>query len=156
MNAPAITVRDARPNDLALIVAFNDCLARETESKILDHDALSRGVAAALADPERLRYWIAEDPASGAVVGQAAVTREWSDWRNGWLWWLQSVYVRADARQRGAFRSLHHAIRSAALESSDVVGLRLYVEHDNADARRTYDALGFVPGGYEVYEEIFL
>ena len=151
-----ILIRDARAEDLDVIVSFNEALARETEGKTLDRGALARGVAAALKDPTRLRYWVAEDPTSRAVVGQAAVTREWSDWRNGWLWWFQSVYVHRDARGRGVFRSLHNSIRSAALSSPDVVGLRLYVEHENASARRTYESLGLAPGGYDVYEEIFV
>ena len=155
MTLHPISIRDARPADLDVIVSFNGSLARETEGKALDRAVLTRGVAAALADPQRLRYWIAEETMTGEVVGQAAVTCEWSDWRGGWLWWFQSVYVRADARGRGVFRSLHQAIRSTALESADVVGLRLYVEHENADARRAYEALGLTPGGYDVYEEIF-
>ena len=75
---------------------------------------LARGVAAALADPDRLRYWVAEDRERAAVVGQAAITREWSDWRNGWIWWFQSVYVHPDHRGRGVFRALHAHIRDAA------------------------------------------
>jgi len=155
MNSPSILVRDPEPGDLDTIAAFNEALARETESKVLDRDILLRGVRAALADPDRLRYWIAVSPDSGEVVGQAAVTREWSDWRNGWLWWFQSVYVRPDARGRGVFRALHAQIRAAARDALDVVGLRLYVEQDNAAAQRTYEALGLTHGGYHVYEEIW-
>ncbi len=111
-------------------------------------------MAAALADPERLRYWMAER--DGVSVGQAAVSREWSDWRNGWLWWFQSVYVVTEARGRGVFRALHAAIRQDALERGDVVGLRLYVEVENERAQTTYRALGFEPGGYHVYEELWI
>ncbi len=156
MDAPraAALIRDARPDDRAAIVAFNALLARETEAKALDRDVLDRGVAAALADPSRLRYWVAEAP-GGRVVGQAAITREWSDWRNGWLWWFQSVYVDADHRGRGIFRALHGHIRRAALAAPDVIGLRLYVEADNHPARRTYRSLGMRPGGYHVFEELW-
>src|SRR5262245_5375493 len=112
-------VRDARPADLDTIVAFNDALARDTEGKILDPRVLTVGVRAALADPDRLRYWVAEARGSGKVVGQAAVTREWSDWRNGWLWWFQSVYVLPDTRGRGVFRSLHGHIRATARDSGN-------------------------------------
>jgi GNAT superfamily N-acetyltransferase len=148
-------VRDARFDDLEAVVEFNDALATETESKRLDPDVLARGVRVALSDPDRLRYWVAEETETGRVVGQAAVTREWSDWRNGWLWWFQSVYVRPDWRRRGVFRGLHRHVRDKARASGDVIGLRLYVEHMNERAQRTYQALGMVPGGYLVLEEIW-
>jgi GNAT superfamily N-acetyltransferase len=152
MTAP-VTIRDARPEDLEVVAAFNAGLAEETEGKTLEPAVLRLGVARALADPGRLRYWVAE--ADGAVVGQAAATREWSDWRNGWIWWFQSVYIRPDHRGRGVFRALHAAIRAAALAEPDVIGLRLYVEHGNVKAQATYRALGLRPGGYHVFEEIW-
>ena len=89
-------------------------------------------------------------------VGQAAVTREWSDWRKGWIWWFQSVYVAAPFRGRGVFRALHHQIRSEARSLPDVIGLRLYVEDTNSQAHRTYQALGLKPGGYSVYEDLWI
>jgi GNAT superfamily N-acetyltransferase len=150
-----IHVRDARVDDLDVIVSFNDRLASETEGKILDRAVLIRGVRAAMAEPDRLRYWVAESSEDRGVVGQAAVTREWSDWRNGWLWWFQSVYVHPDFRSQGVFRALHNHIRASALTAGDVVGLRLYVEHANQRAQRTYESLGLSPGGYHVYEELW-
>lgn len=155
MSRPAFRVRDARPDDLNMIVAFNAALAFESEGKTLDPAVLDRGVRAALADPDRIRYWVAEAAGTGSAVGQAAITREWSDWRNGWLWWFQSVYVRPDSRRAGVFRSLLAHIRAAAREAGDVVGLRLYVENANTPAHRTYEAVGLSPGGYHVYEEIW-
>src|SRR5262249_14750202 len=153
VHSPASIVRAARPDDHDVIAGFNAALALESEAKVLDHGVLARGVSAALADPDRLRYWVAE--AEGRPVGQAAVTREWSDWRDGWLWWLQSVYVVPDFRRRGVFRSLYLRIRAEALAAPDVIGLRLYVEENNARAHRTYQALGMSPGGYHVYEELW-
>ena len=112
---------------------------------------------AALADPDRrLRYWVAEPDPGGRVVGQAAISREWSDWRDGWLWWFQSVYVHPEARGQGVFRALHGHVRALALASPDVIGLRLYVEDANERAQRVYQALGMRPGGYHVYEEIWI
>jgi GNAT superfamily N-acetyltransferase len=147
-------IRDARPDDLDAIVRFSQALALETEAKQLDADVLRRGVASAFADPERLRYWIAEE--AGRVIGQVAVTLEWSDWRCGWIWWLQSVYVAEAGRGRGVFRSLYAAVRTAAQASEDVIGIRLYVEHQNAPARATYIALGLNPAGYDVFEELWI
>ena len=90
------------------------------------------------------------------VVGQTAITRDWSDWRNGWLWWLQSVYVHADHRGRGVFKALHRRIRDEALTAGDVIGIRLYVENENRRARESYRALGFEDASYAVYEELWL
>ncbi len=152
---PRLTIREARREDLDTLVDFNARLALESENKVLDRQILARGVAAALAEPDRLRYWVAVD-GSGAVVGQAAITREWSDWRAGWIWWFQSVYVHPDHRGRGTFRALHNEIRTTARSSPDVIGLRLYVEVSNDRAQKVYQSLGMKPGGYDVYEELWI
>jgi GNAT superfamily N-acetyltransferase len=152
-----LVVRDARPDDRDVIVEFNARLAEETEGKTLDLAILTRGVIAALGEPDRLRYWVAESEAeSGRVIGQAAITREWSDWRAGWIWWFQSVYVHQDYRGRGAFRALYAQIRALARQSPDVIGLRLYVEVSNEPAQRVYQSLGMKPGGYDVYEDLWI
>jgi GNAT superfamily N-acetyltransferase len=150
-----LRIREARPADRPTLVDFNEWLARETEGKALDRSILGAGVDAALADPDRLRYWVAEPDPAGPVVGQAAITREWSDWRNGWLWWFQSVYVLPDYRGHGVFRALYRHIREMALASPDAIGLRLYVEEENHRAQATYRALGMQAGGYHVFEEIW-
>ena len=156
---PGPTIREARPDDLDVIIEFNARLAHESEGKALDREILARGVRAALADPGRLRYWVAEfegEPGSPWVIGQAAVTREWSDWRAGWIWWFQSVFVHHDYRGRGVFRALYDEIRAQARRSDDVIGLRLYVEANNDQAKRVYQSLGMIPGGYDVYEELWI
>jgi GNAT superfamily N-acetyltransferase len=147
-------IRDARPGDHAAIVHGNSQLALETEGKTLDPDVLAQGVATALADTDRLRYWVAE--IDDQIVGHAAITREWSDWRNGWLWWLQSVYVWPEHRAQGVFRALYQHIRSESIRAADVIGLRLYVEEGNLRAQSTYRALGMKPGGYAVYEDLWI
>jgi GNAT superfamily N-acetyltransferase len=150
-----VMIREARACDGAVIVEFNRCLALETEAKVLAPATLESGVAAALEDPERIRYWIAEFDESDSAVGQAAVTREWSDWRDGWIWWLQSVYVSPPARGQGVFRALYRHIRDEARALRDVIGLRLYVENSNQAAQRTYQSLGMSPGNYSVYQELW-
>jgi len=134
---PNLLIRAAGLSDRSVIVEFNRSLAQETEGKVLDPAVLERGVALALLDPARLRYWVAEVDSPSRVVGQAAITREWSDWRNGWLWWLQSVYVAQSHRGRGVFRALYRHIQQEALAEPDVIGLRLYVEDSNQPAHRT-------------------
>lgn len=151
----SLLIRAGRPADCAAIVDFNLRLAWETEAKTLNADVLAAGVASALVDPDRLRYWVAQTEPDGRIVGQAAITREWSDWRNGWVWWFQSVYVAPEYRSRGVFRALHQQIRREALAEPDVIGLRLYVEAENERAKQTYLALGMQSGGYHVYEEIW-
>jgi GNAT superfamily N-acetyltransferase len=157
---PDVTIREARSGDRETLVDYNARLALETEGKTLDVAILTPGVAAALKDPDRLRYWVAEVVVEGTgetqVIGQAAITREWSDWRNGWIWWFQSVYVHPDFRGVGAFRALHAQIRSAARQDPEVIGLRLYVEVENDRAQRVYQSLGMKPGGYDVYEELWI
>ncbi len=151
-------IRDAVPTDRPFIVEFNRLLAIETERKVLDPVILDRGVALALAEPDRLRYWVAELPTAGvpSLIGQTAITREWSDWRNGWIWWLQSVYIDADHRGQGVFKALYRRIYDEALASADVIGLRLYVENNNHRAQHTYHSLGMKAGGYSVLEELWL
>jgi GNAT superfamily N-acetyltransferase len=149
-----VIVRAATPADRDTIVQYNIDLALETEHKLLDRALLERGVAAALADPDRLKYLVAEH--DGLIVGQTARTREWSDWRCGWIWWLQSVYVREGYRGRGVFRALFQALRAEAQAAPDVIGLRLYVERENTSAQESYQRLGFKPGGYYVFEDLWL
>jgi len=153
---PGFRIRDAEPDDLAVIVDFNRRLAEETEGKALDLAILGRGVSRALADSDRLRYWVVVRADDGKVVAQTAVSREWSDWRDGWLWWLQSVYVVAEHRGQGLFKALYGHIRTRAAADLDVIGIRLYVEEGNRPAQRAYQALGFKPGGYSVLEDLWI
>src|SRR5262249_48283338 len=123
---------------------------QETEHKTLDRDVLLAGVRAVLADPSRGRYYIAE--LDGAVVGQTAITLEWSDWRNGWIWWLSSGYVHSSARPQGGFPAPYWDILDEARAAGDVVGLRLYVERDNQAAQQAYLKLGMERTAYQVLE----
>jgi GNAT superfamily N-acetyltransferase len=145
------TIRQGRPDDAATIVEFNRRLAMESESKALDPAVLTAGVAAALADPTRKGpYYLAADGAT--IIGQLQITLEWSDWRNGWFWWIQSVYVIAEARKKGVFRSLYEHVVDLARRESDVVGIRLYVERDNHAAQKTYETLGMKQTAYLLRE----
>ena len=146
-----IHVRDATGDDAALVCDFNARLARESEGKELDLALLRPGVAAVLADRHKGRYFIAED--DGQVVGQLAITFEWSDWRNGWFWWVQSVYVVPEARRRGVFRALYRHVEQAARADPEVIGIRLYVERENTAAHGTYLKMGMAWAGYHVMEK---
>jgi ribosomal protein S18 acetylase RimI-like enzyme len=127
-------------------------MARETEDKDLDVETLRAGVAALLADPARGRTFVVED--GGRVVAALMLTREWSEWRNGEFWWIQSVYVAPTHRRRGHYRRLHEHVRSVAADTPGVCGLRLYVEVENRTAQATYRALGMEEAHYRIFEEL--
>jgi GNAT superfamily N-acetyltransferase len=146
-----LSVRQAGPADTAVVAEFNRLLAEETEGKILDPAQLGPGVAAVFADPVKGSYFVAED--DGRVVGQIGLTFEFSDWRNGWFWWIQSVYVRPEARRKGVFRTLYKHVEQMAQADPSVVGLRLYVEDSNRTAQETYLKLGMTRTGYFVLEK---
>lgn len=147
---PACLIRAATLSDAAIIAEYNLALAWETESKRLSPDVVARGVYGLLSDDRRGRYFVACE--GERVVGQVMHTREWSDWRDGDIWWLQSVYVHPDFRGRGVFRSLLEHLCRLAEVTPQVVGLRLYMETHNEQARKAYLKAGFQPGGYEVFE----
>jgi len=146
-----IRVRAAVQADHELLVRCNAAMALETEALRLDPARLAAGVAAALADPQRGAYRVAER--DGAPAGVLLLTREWSDWRNGWFLWIQSVYVLPPARRHGVYRALHEDALQLARQAGDVVGVRLYVEHANHAAQRTYERLGMRRAHYVFYEQ---
>lgn len=156
-SAPPV-VRDARPGDAPLLAEWMIAMAWETEHKRLDPDVIAPGVRAVFEQPARGRYFVAECMDADDAPAPAAclmLTREWSDWRCGDWWWIQSVYVAPAFRRRGAYSALHAHVRALAAATPGVCGLRLYVEKANARAQRTYAALGMVDAGYFVFEEEF-
>jgi GNAT superfamily N-acetyltransferase len=137
-------------DDAEIIAQFNMALARESEALELDPHCVRAGVEALLRDPAKGTYYVAVS--AGEVVGQLLITHEWSDWRNGDFWWLQSVYVRPDFRRRGVFRALFEFVQTKAAAAQDVCGLRLYMEQDNDRAREAYRGLGMKETHYRVFE----
>ena len=151
MGEAAINVRRASMADLEQIVAFNEAMALETEQRRLDTATIADGVREGLQNESRCMYFVAR--INGVLAGQTMVTVEWSDWRNGFFWWIQSVFVDPRFRRRGVFRSLHGHIRDLAKSRRNVCGLRLYVHHENTRAIETYERLGMSPAGYLLCEE---
>ena len=149
---PGLETRLAVPGDATALAGFNRAMALETESRVLDMEHLLPGVEAVLRNPLH-GFYVVED-AGREVAGALLVTFEWSDWRNGRFWWIQSVYVRPRYRRRGVYRRLHEFVRERARAEGGVVGLRLYVERDNVNAHRTYEALGMDETPYRMYEEL--
>ena len=149
-----ISIRSAAASDIEFLVDCNAAMALETEHKTLDRDLLTRGTQAVFAEPRRGFYRIGER--DGVRVGCLLVTYEWSDWRNGDWWWIQSVYVTGAARRSGVFRALYADTEQHARSTPGVVGLRLYVENENSAAQATYAALGMSDAGYRLLEASFV
>jgi ribosomal protein S18 acetylase RimI-like enzyme len=142
----------ARFSDAETITEFNIRMAKETESIDLNPAIVGSGVRAALGDPHKAIYFVAE--VGGRVVGQLMITHEWSDWRDGDIWWVQSVYVHPEFRKVGAFKALYrHAEQQA--RAAGAVGIRLYVDAHNAGARAAYERLGMHVTNYQVMEVMF-
>ena len=133
-------VRPASLDDLEALVSFNASMALETEGKTLDMELLRQGTRAVFDSYQRGFYLVAE--VDGSPVGSLLVTYEWSDWRNGRFWWIQSVYVRPERRRMGVYSAMHRWIIDTARAKPDVCGVRLYVDRNNAAARETYRSLG--------------
>lgn len=153
MAPPDVTIRDASPSDAEIIADYNARLALESEGMRLDPALVGPGVRALLGDTSKGRYWMAE--ADGRIIGQLMVTYEWSDWRNGVIWWIQSVYVHGDYRRSGVFSALYRHVESLARQDPEVCAIRLYVEHENERAQRTYGSLGMNMTDYRVMQSMF-
>ena len=156
MNAQPMRVRRGDESDADTIAAFNRAMARETEARDIPAGLLESGVRGMFANPHLGFYAVAE--CDGETAGCLMVTYEWSDWRNGLFWWIQSVYVAQPFRRRGVYRALYDWVReraNAAQSAGDgrCCGFRLYVEKENRDAQRTYQALGMRECDYLMYEE---
>lgn len=145
-----IRIRPLTVDDVDTVAAFNVAMALETEDLALDLDVVRRGVRAMLEDPSKGTYRLAE--LDGRVVGQLMITLEWSDWRCGWWWWIQSVYIAPEARRSGVYRALYESVLADVEARGDVRGVRLYVEHENVRAQQTYTALGMMRGKYVFFE----
>jgi GNAT superfamily N-acetyltransferase len=147
-----LTIRLALQRDAETIVRFNLAMAEETEARQLDSSVVTAGVKALMDRPQDGFYIVADN--DGEIVGSLMITTEWSDWRNGVFWWVQSVYVRPVYRGAGVYRRMHEHVRRRAHEHERVCGLRLYVDSNNDLARRVYETLGMHETGYRLYEEL--
>jgi GNAT superfamily N-acetyltransferase len=158
MASESIQIRPATSDDADTIVEFNRAMALETENRRLDLPTLRQGIRAFLESSEYGFYIIAELPEakSHKPVGQLMMTYEWSDWRNGVFWWIQSLYVVPDRRGLGVFRAMYDHILAKARTDPKVCGIRLYVERENHSAQTVYQRVGLVPSVYTVYEQDFV
>ncbi|HMB98596.1 MAG TPA: GNAT family N-acetyltransferase [Balneolaceae bacterium] len=146
-------VRKAKKTDTDTLIQFNIAMALETEQKYLEEDKIRAGVKSLFKKPEYGFYLVAE--MDGQIAGSLMITKEWSDWRNGLFWWIQSVYVLPVYRRKGVYRSMYRKIHDMAKNRPGVCGFRLYVEKENKSAQATYSNLGMSETNYKMYEELF-
>ena len=144
------TYRRARPGDLQSIVDFQIAMAWETEEVRLDAPTCEAGVRAVFENPSLGQFYIAET--DSLVAGVTLTTYEWSEWRNGVVWWIQSVYVRPEYRRRGIYSGIYTFIRGLAESDHSVRGIRLYVDRRNISAQEVYTRLGMNGEHYQVFE----
>ncbi len=149
-NSEAVTFRRANDADVESIMQFNLKLAMETEQKTLEPNTIRQGVSSGLQQFPEAQYFVAEH--EDQIVGQLMFTREWSDWRNGWMLWLQSVYVEQQFRNQGVFRDLLKLAQDTVSQDGRAIGIRLYVERENETAMAAYSRLGFRDAGYRILE----
>lgn len=146
-----MNIRLAHGGDAQALVTFNQAMALETEGKTLDPGKIGPGVAAVFEDEKKGFYVVAEK--DGGIVGGLMVTYEWSDWRNAWFWWIQSVYILPEARGTGLYSRMYEFVKKRAAEAGNVCGFRLYVETENTHAQKVYEAVGMSRSHYLMYEE---
>lgn len=149
-----INIRHANESDIDSLVDFNLRMARETEGKDLKAEILRPGVEGLFQNSQYGFYVIAEDADNKTPVGGLLITYEWSDWRNGVVWWIQSVYIMPDYRRRGIYRMLYEFVKDMAKKETNVRGFRLYVEKENKAAQQTYSNLGMEETYYLMFEEM--
>lgn len=144
-------IRIAEKKDIEIITEYNLKMAEETEGLKLEEGVVRNGVRQGLMDPARATYYVYE--IDEKVVGQLMITKEWSDWRNGEFWWIQSVYVAESYRHQGIFRDLYDYVRKLAESDANVCGMRIYVEKNNKTAQETYKKLGMKETNYLLFED---
>ena len=145
-----IEIRRGRREDAPYIIDFQIRMAKEAEDLTLDRPTVEKGVQAVFDDPHKGAYWIAE--LDGKVAGCLLTVPEWSDWRNGTVLWIHSVYVIPSARRRGIFRMMYENLKTTVEQSANLRGLRLYVERENERAQKTYNAMGMDGNHYKLFE----
>jgi RimJ/RimL family protein N-acetyltransferase len=147
-----LTIQKANRTHLDALVEFQQGLASETENLSLDNDTLRKGLSTLFDDPSKGVYFVVLD--GDTPVGCHLITYEWSEWRNGMVWWMQSVYITKAYRQQGVFRMMFDNIMRIIDETPGLLGLRLYVDKSNEKAMRVYESLGMDGSHYTVYEKM--
>lgn len=147
-----VKIRIAKFEDAPAMIEFNQAMAFETEGRRLEPEVLKKGVEAVFDDEKKGFYVVAEN-AEGKIIGGLMITFEWSDWRNGWFWWIQSVYILPEGRGKKIYSRLYSFVKNEARKNGNVCGFRLYVEKENSHAQKVYERVGMKETHYLMYEE---
>lgn len=145
-----MVVREAKLADIPTLLDFQLKMALETENVQLEIQPLTQGMQKLFRDPTKGKYYVAVD--NDEVIGCLMTTSEWSEWRCGTIYWIQSVYVAASHRKKGVFKQMYQHIQQLVTEDPDLKGIRLYVDKSNAGARHVYEGLGMNGEHYTVFE----
>jgi len=145
-----IQIRKAKESDLPTIVEFQLAMAQETENLQLDKPTVEKGVAAAFKDSGKGQYFVSE--IDGEIASSLMITPEWSDWRNGVVYWIQSVFVKEEFRRLGIYRKMYAYIQDLVKQDENVRGIRLYVDKSNIKAQKTYESTGMNGEHYQLFE----
>lgn len=148
-----VIITKGQIEDIEIIAQFQVDMAMESEGAILDKETVTNGVTASMNDENKGSYYVAK--VDGKVVGSLMLTREWSDWNNGWYCWIQSVYVAPEYRRQGIYKSMYHAVCEDA-KKRNVAQVRLYVDRTNSRGQKVYSSLGMQESHYLIYETTLL
>ena len=143
-------VRKASTEDIGSIVDFQLKMATETEGIKLDEPTVFKGVSAVVNDSSKGQYYVTQ--INNQIVASLLTTFEWSDWRNGTILWIQSVYVLQEYRRKGVYRNMYSHIKNLVLENEKLNGIRLYADKSNTPAHKTYQELGMNHDHYITFE----
>jgi GNAT superfamily N-acetyltransferase len=145
-----IQIRKAIQEDANTIVDFQVKMAKETENLELERNIVEKGVEAVFNDSGKGLYFVAEE--NNIVVASLMITYEWSDWRNGLVYWIQSVYVVDNYRKKGVFRLMYEHIKTKVSQDESLRGIRLYVDKTNTKAINVYNRIGMNGEHYQLFE----
>jgi ribosomal protein S18 acetylase RimI-like enzyme len=145
--------REAKETEYKIIADFQEKMAWETEHFKLDINTVIKGVQAVFNDISKGKYFIVED--NGKLIASLLTTYEWSDWRNNFVIWIQSVYVLPEYRKKGVFKIMYSEIKKIVKSSEKYSGIRLYVDNTNVNAQKVYKKSGMKGDHYGLFEEMF-
>jgi GNAT superfamily N-acetyltransferase len=145
-----IKIREASVKDAPVIVDFQLAMAKETENLKLDFQTVTSGVNKIFSEPFIGKYFIAEE--GNKVIASLLTLYEWSDWRNGQVIWIHSVFVIKEFRRQGVFREMYAHLKTFVGQNESFKGLRLFVDKSNTSAMKVYESLGMNSEHYALYE----
>ena len=131
----AYTIRPGTAADIDTLVVFTHAEAMDAERRGLDPGEARRGVEGAFAAVPKSRYWVVEGP-KGGLVASASIVTEWSNFRGGDYWWIQSLYVTPEHRGQGLVDTLLAHLTDQARNCRGAGSAALRPRHQRAGLAR--------------------